>query len=291
MLDKKDRIYYELIIRSIYLVLAVVSFLSTLGFWNIWTGTGGGFNVYFFYNYFDWTLIMSIVATSAALIEDIKILKSGNISFTKKFPLLKFCTFSGMIFGLILGAFVVDRIGSLRLTDSTAFGSIYPAIATKGYWLDFSLLSSMCICPSLYIVMYILFEEKGTTRPVYANLGIVPPTLFYLTVKIFGIIMKSVYGGVDNLIAAGKYGVAFPYFFYDDLTFSGWWWIILWPSIFGVILVTINRSSYIISRLKRNENGKVCVDKTPYNEDESTDMLHPLVVKIRQRKANKNKNK
>lgn len=180
---------------------------------------------------------------------------------------------------------VVDRIGTLRLTDSTAFGSIYPAIATKGYWLDFSLLTSMCLCPAAYIALYLLFEEKGVTRSVYANLGIVMPTLFYLTDKIFGIIMKAVYGGVDNLIAAGQYGVAFPFFFYDDLTFTGWWWILLWPSMFGVALVAINKSAYVLSRLKRDENGKFRVDKTPYDEDASCDMFHPIAVSLKARKA------
>lgn len=291
MLDRKDRLYFEIAARSAYLVLAVASFLATLGFWDIWTGTGGGFNVWFFTNYFDWTLILSIIATIGGLVEDFRIVKNGGTGFTKKFPFLKFTTFSGMIFGLVLGALLIDRIGTLRLTDSTAFGSVFPAIATKGYWLDFSLLTSMCLCPAAYVAIYILFEEKGTTRPSYANFGIVMPTVFYLTDKIFGIIMSAVYGGADGLKAAGLYGVAYPFFFYDDLTFSGWWWILIWPSAFGVGLVVINKSAWYISRLTKNEVGKYAVDKTPYDEDSSCDMFHPIAVKIKERKAKKNNKK
>ena len=286
----KNRLYKEIAVRASYLTLVVVSFVSSLGFQTMWTGTSARFNPYFFTNYFVWTLVMSGLATLFALIEDFRLLQSGDVTgYTKKYPLLKFCSFSAMIFGLVLGAFVVDRIGTLRLTDSTAYGSIYPAIATKGYWLDFSLLSSMLLCPVMYIVTYLLFEEKGQTREIYSTLGIVPPTLFYLVNKIFGIIMSAVYGGNENLLAAGKYGVAYPYFFYDDATYSGWWWILLWPTIFGVALVVINKSSYILSRLKRNENDKLYYDKTPVDEDKACDILHPMVVKHRTKKANKNK--
>ena len=285
----KNRFLKEVIFRSAYLVLAVIALLSSMGFWSIWTGSGSGtFNVWFFTNYFDWTIIMSIFATAFALAEDFKIYKNGDLNvYTKKFTFLKFCTFSGMIFGILLGATIVDRVGDLRLTDSTAYGSIYPAIATKAYWLDFSLLSTMLLCPALYIVQYILFEEKGTTREVYATLGIVPPTLFYLFDKIFGIIFSAVYGGTDAVIAANKYAVAFPFFFYDDLTYHQWWWALLWPTIFGVALVTINRSAYIISHLKRKENGKLYFDKTQPKEEDCTDMFHPLAVKKAAKKAAK----
>ena len=289
MLDRKDRLYFEIAARSAYLVLAVASFLATLGFWDIWSCTGGGFNVWFFTNYFDWTLILSIIATAAALVEDFRIVKNGGEGFTKKFPFLKFTAFSGMIFGLVLGALLIDRIGTLRLTDSTAFGSVFPAIATKGYWLDFSLLTSMCLCPAGYIAIYILFEGKGVTRPSYETLGIVMPTLFYLTDKIFGIVMSAVYGGADGLVAAGMYGVAYPFFFYDDLTFSGWWWILIWPSAFGVGLVVINKGSYYISRLKRDASGKIRIDKTPYDEDSSCDMFHPIAAKYKAWKQSRKK--
>lgn len=283
----KNRFLKEVIFRSAYLVLAVIALFSSMGFWGMWTGKGSGsFNVWFFTNYFDWTIVMSIFATAFALAEDFKLYKNGDLNaYTKKYPFLKFCTFSGMIFGLILGAAIIDRVGDLRLTDSTAYGSIYPAIATKAYWLDFSLLSTMFLCPVLYIIQYILFEEKGVTRKLYGSLGIVPPTIFYLFDKFFGIIFKAAYGGPDALIAANKYAVAYPFFFYDDLTFHQWWWILLWPSAFGVALMIINRSSYVISHLKRNENGKIYFDKTEPKEEDCTDMFHPLAVRIAAKKA------
>ena len=182
-----------------------------------------------------------------------------------------------------------DRIGNLHLTNSQSYGSIYPAIATPGFWLDMKIFLPFFVCPIFYITMYILFEEKGRSRKLYSKLGIVPPTLFYLTDKIFGIIMKSIYGGPQGLIDAGKYGIANPFFFYDDLTFHQWWWIILWPSIFGVVLVTLNKLAFIISRLKRNEDGKLILIKEEPDEDTMVDIFHPIILKMKAKRTNKQK--
>ena len=264
----QNRLLKEIIFRSGYLVVAVVAFFLSLGFWSVGGGSEpNGFNPYFFTNYFVWVIVMSIVATAGALVEDVKIFKGGDFSvYTKKFPFLKFCTLSSMLFCLLMGAFFVDRIGEMRLTDSTSYGSIYPGIATAGYWLDATVFFPFFVCPVLYITMYVLFEEKGKSRKIYGSFGIVPPTVFYLTDKIFGIIMKAVYGGNDALLAAG---------------------ILLWPSIFGVGLMLLNRSSFLISRLKRDENGKIVFIKGEPNEDEMCDLFHPIVVKRRLKKANK----
>ncbi|MBR1624503.1 MAG: hypothetical protein IJ676_02050 [Clostridia bacterium] len=285
----QNRLLKEIIFRSGYLVVAVVAFFLSLGFWSVGGGSEpNGFNPYFFTNYFVWVIVMSIVATAGALVEDVKIFKGGDFSvYTKKFPFLKFCTLSSMLFCLLMGAFFVDRIGEMRLTDSTSYGSIYPGIATAGYWLDATVFFPFFVCPVLYITMYVLFEEKGKSRKIYGSFGIVPPTVFYLTDKIFGIVMKAVYGGNDALLAAGKYGVANPFFFYDGVTYHQWWWILLWPSIFGVGLMLLNRSSFLISRLKRDENGKIVFIKGEPNEDEMCDLFHPIVVKRRLKKANK----
>lgn len=288
----QNRLIKEIIFRTAYLVIACVGLLANLGFLSIGGGSEpSGFDAYFFTNYFVWALIMSIVCTAGALVEDVKIYKSGEFStYTKKFSFLKFCALSSMLFCFICGSFFIDRIGNYRLTSSTAYGSIYPAIATAGYWLDLKIFLSFFLCPVLYVIMYVLFEEKGKTRKIYGTLGIVPPTIFYLTDKIFGIIMKSVYGGEQGLLNAGMYGVANPFFFYDDATFNQWWWILLWPTIFGVGLVILNRSSFLISRLKRNENGKLALIKGEPDEDELCDMFHPLAVKIKLKKAQKKQN-
>ncbi|MBR1747124.1 MAG: hypothetical protein IJ735_02795 [Clostridia bacterium] len=288
-MNGKNRIFYEIAARGAYVVLAVVTLLSGLGFWSIGGGsTPNGFNPWFFTNYFLWTVIMSIVAHVAALFECFSIARKGDLErYTEKFRFLKFCALSSMIFCFLCGSFFVDRVGLLRLTDSTSFGSIYPAIATAGYWLDFSVLSTFLLCPAAYIILYVLFEEKGKSRKIYAKLGIVPPTIFYLFDKIFGIIMKAIYGGNDALLEAGMYGVANPFFFYDGVTYSGWWWILLWPSIFGVGLMAINKTAFVLSRTKKIDGKLVYDGKSEPQEEQLNDIFHPIAVKLAEKKAKK----
>lgn len=279
----KTRLLNEIIYRSFYLAIAIVAFLSSLCFWNVGEGSFGevGFNIYIINDFFVWALIMSIVCTSAALKEDMKIFKSGNhLTYTKKFPFLKFCTFSSMIFCFIMGAFFVNRISENRLTDTGLFYDIYPGILTSGYWLDLSVFLTRFVCPLMFIAMYMLFEEKGKTRDIYGRLGIMPPTWFYLFNKIFGVIMAKTHGGPEGLLEEGLYAIAYPFFFYDPKAYHQWYWIILWPSIFGLGLLLINRVSLILSRVVTDDKGKRTVIKKPeIIEDEMCDIFHKFKKK------------
>ena len=287
----KKNLTAQIIFRTAYIAVAFIAFLSSIGFWSIGTGkVNPNVNPFFFMDYFNWALIMSLVVSVVGLIENVNAVKEGKTEmFTKKLPILKFATMSSMIFCFVLGAFTVDRVGYNRLTDSTSYSSIFPGIATAGYWMDMSVFLPRFVCPIAYMVMHFLFEERGKSRKLYSELGIVIPTVFYLFDKFFGMIMISAYGGAEKLVELGLYEIACPYFFYDEaFTFTQWWWILLWPSIFGVILVVINKTTFILSRLVKCEDGKYRPDmKSKPNEDEMNDLVHIIKLRLAEKKAAK----
>lgn len=274
----KNRLLKEIVFRSFYLAFAAVATISSFCFWNIGQGTAelkADFGL--LANYFVWTVIMSIICTAAALIEAVRLVADGRTdAYTKKFPFLKFCTLSSMIFCFLMGAFFVCRVGENYLLPDAAFGQIYPGIITRGYWLDLSVFTARFLCPLMYITMYLLFEQKGKARKIYAKLGIIPPTVFYLANKIFGVIMANIHGGEEALLAKGLFAKAYPFFFYDGyFTYTHKIWILLWPSIFGLSLIIINKLSFLLSCTYKTPEGKLLTIKKPQiNEAEMVDIFH-----------------
>lgn len=287
----KKNLTAQIVFRTAYIAVAFIALLSSIGFWSIGTGkVNPNVNPYFFTDYFNWALVMSLIVSVVGLIENVNAVKDGKTEeFTKKLPILKFATMSSMIFCFVLGAFTVDRVGYNRLTDSTSYSSIFPGIATAGYWMDMSVFLPRFVCPIAYMVMHFLFEERGKSRKLYSEIGIVIPTVFYLFDKFFGMIMTAVYGGAEKLVELGLYEIACPYFFYDEaFTFTQWWWILLWPSIFGVILVAINKTTFVLSRLVKCEDGKYRPDmKSKPNEDDMNDLIHIIKLRLAEKKAAK----
>ena len=285
----KDNLTAQVICRTAYLAVALFALLASIGFWTVSAGTANAPDPFFFTDFFNWALVMSAVAVAAGLAENAAALMRGEKrGYAKKFPLLRFCAMSSMLFAFLLGAFFVDRIGAHRLTDTEGFGNIYPGIATGGYWLDLAAFLPRFVAPVFYMVIFILFEERMKSRGMYSTLGILPPTIFYFFDMFFGMIMSAVYGGADKLLDAGMYGVAYPYFFQDSaFTFQGWWWILIWPTIFGVSLMIINSAVFRITRTVRGEDGKLhYLKKVKVDEDEMCDIIHAIKLK---RAANKNK--
>lgn len=276
----KDDLVMQAVCRAAYCVAAVFGLLFLIGFWSIGTGkVNPDVDPWFFTDFFSWVIVMSLVASFAGLVENVRSLRWGETrGYVKSFPLLRFCTASSMLFAFLLGAFFVDRVGDHRLTDSTDFGSFFPGIATPGYWLDIAVLLPRFILPIAYFTMFVLFDERMKTRSIYSTLGILPPTVFYFFDMFYGMIVSAVYGGADKLAEAGMYGVTYPYFFQDSaFTYTGWWWIILWPTIFGVSLVVINTIVFRITRTTRSLGGKLVTDtKTKPNEDGLRDVIHAI---------------
>ena len=139
------------------------------------------------------------------------------------------------------------------------------------------------------MIMFALFEPRMKSRSIYSTLGIVPPTIFYFFDLFYGMIMSAVYGGADKLVEAGMYGIAYPYFFQDSAyTFTGWWWIILWPTIFGVSLVILNNAVFFLTRTYRGDDGKLKLDrKTKPAEEELHDCIHAVKIRRAAKKAAK----
>ena len=161
---------------------------------------------------------------------------------------------------------------------------------TAKFWTDISVLLPRFVLPIAYVVGFVLFDEKMKTRGIYSTIGILPPTIFYFFSMFFGMILSAVYGGTEGLMANDMYGIAYHYFYCDTpITYSGWWWILLWPTIFGVSLMLINNVVFYISRTQKI-NGKLVLDKkTKPNEDELCDLIHIIKVKRAERKAQRSR--
>ena len=281
----KNNLIAQTIFNSSFITVNAFAILISIGIWNI--GGGVNLNPFFFTDYFFWMMVMSALSAVFALICNIRALAGKQThAFAEKFPVLKFCTMCGMLFGFILGAFFVNRTGTHALTADaeTSFGSIFPGVATAGYWTDLSVFLPRFVIPLAYMVGYVLFEERLKSRPIYSTIAILPPTVFYFFNLFFGMIMSAAYGGTDGLVSAGMYGAAYPYFFYDSVTYYDWWWMLIWPTIFGVSLMVLNNIVFRITRTVKNENGKCkTYKKLKPEEDNMCDFIHYIIVKRKAR--------
>ena len=292
----KNNLLAQIIYRTAFLTAAIFGLLISIGIWDIGNGfdPNTNFNLFFFTDFFNWALVMAILSTVFALTDNIKSVKSGlTHAYAERFPILKFCTMSSMIFCLILGVFFVNRVGSNYLTQNaqTELGSIFPGIATAGFWTDLSVLLPRLILPISFIIGFVLFEERLKSRPIYSTIGILPPTVFYFFDFFLGLIFTGAYGGEQNLLDAGLYADIYPYFFSDSaFTYDHWSWILIWPTIFGVSLMIINNIVYYITRTVKNENGKCKIyRKMKVEEDKMRDCIHFIKLKTDAKKNNSDK--
>ncbi len=236
-----NRLPKELVYRSVYLTLAVTALLSSLGIFTL----GGGkpaFDLFFFQNYFNLPLVLTIPATIVALRESWGLLRENRLTeYAKKAAFWRFSGLTSSVFGLVMGVFFVGRVGDQYLKEGLSYAAVYPGIITARFWTDLSVLLSRLVCPLLYIVGYYVFDGRGQLKKYYAQLGIMPPTWFYMLNKIFGKQYIKHLGGAEAAKAAGKYARGAAYFFYDDVTFYQKWWPFAWLAIFGVFLVVMNK--------------------------------------------------
>ena len=235
------RLQKEIVYRSVYLTLAVTALLSSLGIFTL----GGGkpaFDLFFFQNYFNLPLVLTIPTTIVALRESWGLLRENRLTeYAKKAAFWRFAGLTSSVFGLVMGVFFVGRVGDQYLKEGLSYAAIYPGFLTLRFWTDLSVLLSRLVCPLLYIVGYYTFDGRGQLKKYYAQLGIMPPTWFYMLNKIFGKQYIKHLGGAEAAKAAGKYARGAAYFFYDDVTFYQKWWPFAWLAIFGVFLVVMNK--------------------------------------------------
>ena len=245
------RLQKEIVYRSVYLTLAVTALLSSLGVFTL----GGGspaFDVFFFQNYFNLPLVLTIPTTVIALKESWALLRDNRLGeYAKKAAFWRFAGLTSSVFGLVMGVFFVGRVGDQYLKEGLSYAAIYPGILTLRFWTDLSVLLSRLVCPLLYIVGYFAFDGRGQLKKWYAQLGIMPPTWFYMLNKIFGKQYIKHLGGAEAAKAAGKYARGAAYFFYDDVTFHQKWWPFAWLAIFGVFLVVMNKVCWKLAMRER----------------------------------------
>lgn len=236
----KNRLHKEIIYRCIYLTLAITALLTSLGIFTL-NGSKPQFDIFFFQNYWILPLVMTILATSFALKEASGLYSENKDEYVKKHAYLRFAAMTASLFGLIMGVGFVGRLGDSYLVDGLSYASVYPGIISVRFWTDISVLLSRLICPAMYITGFYMFDGRGCYKKIHSQLGIMPPTWFYMLNKIFGKQYIKYLGGAQAAKAAGKYAHGAPFFFYDDVYFYQKWWPIAWLVIFGAGLVIMNR--------------------------------------------------
>lgn len=237
----KNRLHKEIVFRSIYLTLAIIALLTSLGIFTL-NGSKPSFDIFFFQNYWNLPLIMTILATSFALRESTALYSAGKTEeYATKHAYLRFASMTASLFGLIMGIGFVGRLGDDYLVEGLSFASVYPGIISVKFWTDISILLSRFICPLMYIIGFYIFDDRGHYKKIHSQLGIMPPTWFYMLNKIFGKQYIKYLGGAEAAKLAGKYAHGAPFFFYDDVYYYQKWWPIAWLVIFGAGLVIMNR--------------------------------------------------
>lgn len=247
----KNRLHKEIVFRSVYIVIASIALLTSLGIFTL-NGSKPTFDVFFFENYFNTPLVLTLFASAFALRDAKKLYSENKLDeYVTRHPYLRFSSMTAMVFGLIMGLFFVGRIGDNYLVEGLKYSAIYPGVITAGYWTDLSVLLSRLVCPLMYIIGYFKFDARGQLKKIHGSLGIIPPTVFYMFNKFFCKFYLKSLGGADAAMASGKYAKAAPYFFYDDVTFYQKWWPLAWLAIFGLGLMLINRISLMLANKER----------------------------------------
>lgn len=247
----KNRLQKEIVFRSIYITFAGIALLTSLGIFTL-NGSKPYFDVFFFQNYWNIPLVMTIFATAFAL-KDCVDFQSKNLLSERvsRHPYFRFSAMTACVFGFIMGVGFVGRVGDQYLVDGLSYYAIYPGAISAKYWTDISVLLSRFVCPLMYIIGFYCFDKRGCYKNIHSKLGIIPPTAFYMFNKFFGKFYLNHFGGAEAAMKAGKYARGASYFFFDDVHFYQKWWALAWLAIFGASLVIMNTVCWRLAMKER----------------------------------------
>ena len=136
----KKNLTAQIVFRTAYIAVAFIALLSSIGFWSIGTGkVNPNVNPYFFTDYFNWALVMSLIVSVVGLIENVNAVKDGKTEEfggktdqNRKSARVKARVKANELKGLINGAEQVVIMGHSN-GDPDSFGSSIVPLLVSDY--------------------------------------------------------------------------------------------------------------------------------------------------------------
>lgn len=252
----RNNLIAQLIFRSVLLVVAIISLITSFTILNTTTSGSGTISPFLYYTHWSCFLAELTVGASfiSTLIQVIKGKKEGNNTFL---PLLKFCSNIMIIATFVVAAFVLpDKIW------------------TAAYW-NFSSIFHHFLMPILVVVDSALFDRKRTYRVSYPFLGVVLPLIYWIVVIARFSIKRSACGG---MIPEDIWDYYYPYGFTNVDNTSSYGFLIGLLAGILVALIAIGFLYYVIDKLEKDENGKI-----KFNKGIDAENMHDIFALIKRK--------
>lgn len=202
----KNSLVTKIIYRAVFCTVSLFSILLMTEFFSVGGSDTATFTKDLFYYYTNLSNFLCFGVMLACLRDDAKQLRSGGLYGFNRSPLLKYMKFSATI--IIFITFL-------------AYGLLLGEPLTLRFWNNIANLGYHVLCPVLFILDTLLFDEHKSIGILDALLATVLPILYVVVIEIMG-------------SRTGRY----PYFFLDmdQLGFGGLMrWIRILLSLFLVI--------------------------------------------------------
>ncbi len=251
----RNNLLAQLIFRSVLLVVAVISLVTSFTIRNI-ASDGGAISPFLYYTHWSCFLAEFTIGASfiSTLLQFIKGKREGNNTYL---PLLKFCSNIMIIATFVVAAFVLpDKIW------------------TKGYW-NLSSIFHHFLMPILVVLDSALFDRKRTYRVSYPFLGVILPLIYWFVVILRFSIKRNVSGGH---IAENLWDYYYPYGFTNIDKSSSYGFLIGLLAGILVALIAIGFAYWALDKLEKGEDGKYHFNKKLDEEN-----LHDIFALIKRK--------
>ena len=222
----KNNLVTKVSYRSIFCATSFFTILIITGFFSMYGHDGLEINEDALYYYTNYSNYLCFGVMLACLIDDAKQLRSGRLLGHTRSPYLRHLKFIST--PIIALTFLAN---GLLLGDPT----------TLRFWSDMSNLFTHVVCPVMFILDTLLFDEHKRIGYLDPFLSCVLPLIYVLITVPLG-------------TKTGRY----PYFFLD-LGELGWGGLLMWVGILLVLFVILGYILFIYDKLVKVE-GKWKLD-------------------------------
>ena len=218
----KNSLVTKVIYRSVFCTVSLFSILLMTEFFSVGGSDTATFTKDLFYYYTNLSNFLCFGVMIVCLRDDAKQLRSGKLYGYNRSSILKYLKFSATI--IISITFI-------------AYGLLLGEPLTLKFWNNIANLGYHVVCPVLFILDSILFDEHKSVGILDALLATVLPIIYVVVIEIMG-------------AQTGRY----PYFFLDmgELGLGG---LMMWIGILLSLFLVIGYGLFFYDKLVRI-NGK-----------------------------------
>lgn len=209
----------QVIYQTIYIVLGVIGFMSSLGYFS------GTFNTEFYVFYTNLSNYICLGFMIAIYVHTIKSAlkkEDGYVTTAPKFNFM--CVIMILVTGLVYNILLAKE------------NSVYD------YFMSIGNLIQHVILPLMFVVNWVLFYEHGKLKWYYPLLCTIMPLIYVAFILIRYAII--------NAVAPGFTGTIYPYFFLN-LSDLGWGGLLGWILALLIIFIAIGYIFYACDNLKQ----------------------------------------